>query len=93
MGPVCLRLRAHHEWPCQARAFGLPEDHVYQRFEDAILSGEHLNTPTLCSRDGRALNLATVVPKAFDSPGLWRLARIGSRFRSMLVVSGVLENE
>ncbi len=27
---------AGHAWPGQARAFGLPEDHVYERFEESL---------------------------------------------------------
>jgi alkanesulfonate monooxygenase SsuD/methylene tetrahydromethanopterin reductase-like flavin-dependent oxidoreductase (luciferase family) len=29
-------LGAGHEWPGQARAFGLPEDRIYARFEEAL---------------------------------------------------------
>ena len=35
-GRYVFGLGAGHEWPGQARAFGLPEDHIYQRFEDAL---------------------------------------------------------
>jgi alkanesulfonate monooxygenase SsuD/methylene tetrahydromethanopterin reductase-like flavin-dependent oxidoreductase (luciferase family) len=30
------RRRAGHEWPGQARYFGLPEDHIFARFEEAL---------------------------------------------------------
>ena len=35
-GRFVFGLGAGHVWPGQARAFGLPEDHVYARFEDAL---------------------------------------------------------
>ena len=35
-GRFILGLGAGHTWPGQARAFGLPEDHVYERFEEAL---------------------------------------------------------
>jgi len=35
-GRYVFGLGAGHEWPGQAWAFGLPEDHIYQRFEDAL---------------------------------------------------------
>ena len=35
-GRFVFGLGAGHEWPGQARAFGLPEDHIYQRFEEAL---------------------------------------------------------
>lgn len=35
-GRFVFGLGAGHAWPGQARAFGLPEDHVYQRFEEAL---------------------------------------------------------
>jgi alkanesulfonate monooxygenase SsuD/methylene tetrahydromethanopterin reductase-like flavin-dependent oxidoreductase (luciferase family) len=48
-GRFVFGLGAGHAWPGQARAFGLPEDHVYQRFEEALeiivplLRGGHAN--------------------------------------------------
>ncbi|MHB8459162.1 MAG: LLM class flavin-dependent oxidoreductase [Candidatus Limnocylindrales bacterium] len=35
-GRFIFGLGAGHVWPGQARAFGLPEDHVYERFEEAL---------------------------------------------------------
>jgi len=35
-GRFVFGLGAGHEWPGQARAFGLPEDHIFGRFEDAL---------------------------------------------------------
>lgn len=35
-GRFVFGLGAGHAWPGQARAFGLPEDHVYERFEEAL---------------------------------------------------------
>ncbi len=35
-GRFVFGLGAGHAWPGQARAFGLPEDHVYARFEEAL---------------------------------------------------------
>ena len=35
-GRFVFGLGAGHEWPGQARAFGLPEDRIYQRFEEAL---------------------------------------------------------
>ena len=34
--PLRVRLGAGHVWPGQARAFGLPEDAIFARFEDAL---------------------------------------------------------
>jgi len=35
-GRFTFGLGAGHEWPGQARAFGLPEDHIFARFEEAL---------------------------------------------------------
>lgn len=35
-GRFVFGLGAGHAWPGQAHAFGLPEDHVYERFEEAL---------------------------------------------------------
>jgi len=35
-GRCIFGLGAGHGWPGQARAFGLPEDHVFDRFEEAL---------------------------------------------------------
>lgn len=35
-GRFVFGLGAGHEWPGQARSFGLPEDHVFARFEEAL---------------------------------------------------------
>ena len=35
-GRFIFGLGAGHAWPGQARAFGLPEDHIYERFEEAL---------------------------------------------------------
>jgi alkanesulfonate monooxygenase SsuD/methylene tetrahydromethanopterin reductase-like flavin-dependent oxidoreductase (luciferase family) len=35
-GRFVFGLGAGHEWPGQARAFGLPEDHIFARFEEAL---------------------------------------------------------
>jgi alkanesulfonate monooxygenase SsuD/methylene tetrahydromethanopterin reductase-like flavin-dependent oxidoreductase (luciferase family) len=35
-GRFLFGLGAGHEWPGQARAFGLPEDHIVGRFEEAL---------------------------------------------------------
>lgn len=35
-GRFVFGLGAGHVWPGQARAFGLPEDHVFDRFEEAL---------------------------------------------------------
>jgi alkanesulfonate monooxygenase SsuD/methylene tetrahydromethanopterin reductase-like flavin-dependent oxidoreductase (luciferase family) len=35
-GRFLFGLGAGHEWPGQARAFGLPEDHIFGRFEEAL---------------------------------------------------------
>jgi alkanesulfonate monooxygenase SsuD/methylene tetrahydromethanopterin reductase-like flavin-dependent oxidoreductase (luciferase family) len=35
-GRFIFGLGAGHEWPGQARAFGLPEDHIFARFEEAL---------------------------------------------------------
>jgi alkanesulfonate monooxygenase SsuD/methylene tetrahydromethanopterin reductase-like flavin-dependent oxidoreductase (luciferase family) len=48
-GRFVFGLGAGHEWPGQARAFGLPEDHIFGRFEEALeiiiplLRGGHAN--------------------------------------------------
>lgn len=35
-GRFVFGLGAGHEWPGQARSFGLPEDHIFGRFEEAL---------------------------------------------------------
>jgi luciferase-like monooxygenase len=35
-GRFVFGLGAGHEWPGQAHAFGLPEDHIFGRFEEAL---------------------------------------------------------
>jgi alkanesulfonate monooxygenase SsuD/methylene tetrahydromethanopterin reductase-like flavin-dependent oxidoreductase (luciferase family) len=35
-GRFIFGLGAGHEWPGQARTFGLPEDHIFGRFEEAL---------------------------------------------------------
>jgi alkanesulfonate monooxygenase SsuD/methylene tetrahydromethanopterin reductase-like flavin-dependent oxidoreductase (luciferase family) len=35
-GRFVFGLGAGHEWPGQARTFGLPEDHIFARFEEAL---------------------------------------------------------
>jgi alkanesulfonate monooxygenase SsuD/methylene tetrahydromethanopterin reductase-like flavin-dependent oxidoreductase (luciferase family) len=35
-GRFVFGLGAGHEWPGQARSFGLPEDHIFARFEEAL---------------------------------------------------------
>jgi alkanesulfonate monooxygenase SsuD/methylene tetrahydromethanopterin reductase-like flavin-dependent oxidoreductase (luciferase family) len=35
-GRFVFGLGAGHEWPGQARTFGLPEDHIFGRFEEAL---------------------------------------------------------
>jgi alkanesulfonate monooxygenase SsuD/methylene tetrahydromethanopterin reductase-like flavin-dependent oxidoreductase (luciferase family) len=35
-GRFLFGLGAGHEWPGQAHAFGLPEDHIFGRFDDAL---------------------------------------------------------
>ena len=35
-GRFIFGLGAGHEWPGQARAFGLPEDRIFARFEEAL---------------------------------------------------------
>lgn len=35
-GRFVFGLGAGHEWPGQAHAFGLPEDHIFARFDDAL---------------------------------------------------------
>ena len=47
-GRFVFGLGAGHEWPGQAHAFGLPEDHIYPRFEEAL----DVIVPLL--REGRA---------------------------------------
>ena len=47
-GRFVFGLGAGHVWPGQAHAFGLPEDHVFDRFEEAL----QVIVPLL--RDGRA---------------------------------------
>jgi alkanesulfonate monooxygenase SsuD/methylene tetrahydromethanopterin reductase-like flavin-dependent oxidoreductase (luciferase family) len=47
-GRFVFGLGAGHEWPGQARAFGLPEDRIFARFEEAL----EIIVPML--RDGRA---------------------------------------
>ena len=47
-GRFIFGLGAGHAWPGQARAFGLPEDQIYQRFEEAL----QIIVPLL--RDGHA---------------------------------------
>lgn len=47
-GRFVFGLGAGHEWPGQARAFGLPEDRIFSRFEEAL----QIIVPLL--RDGRA---------------------------------------
>lgn len=47
-GRFLFGLGAGHAWPGQAHAFGLPEDHVFDRFEEAL----EIIVPLL--RDGRA---------------------------------------
>jgi alkanesulfonate monooxygenase SsuD/methylene tetrahydromethanopterin reductase-like flavin-dependent oxidoreductase (luciferase family) len=47
-GRFIFGLGAGHAWPGQARAFGLPDDHIYQRFEEAL----EIIVPLL--RDGHA---------------------------------------
>ena len=47
-GRFVFGLGAGHAWPGQARTFGLPEDHIFDRFEDAL----QVIVPLL--RDGRA---------------------------------------
>ena len=47
-GRFLFGLGAGHAWPGQAHAFGLPEDHVYARFEEAL----EIIVPLL--RSGRA---------------------------------------
>ena len=47
-GRFVFGLGAGHEWPGQARAFGLPEERVFARFEEAL----QIIVPLL--RDGRA---------------------------------------
>jgi alkanesulfonate monooxygenase SsuD/methylene tetrahydromethanopterin reductase-like flavin-dependent oxidoreductase (luciferase family) len=47
-GRFVFGLGAGHEWPGQAHSFGLPEDHIYGRFEEAL----QVIVPLL--RDGRA---------------------------------------
>jgi len=48
-GRFVFGLGAGHEWPGQARYFGLPEDHIFARFEEALqiiiplLRGGHAN--------------------------------------------------
>lgn len=48
-GRFVFGLGAGHEWPGQAHAFGLPEDHIFGRFEEALeiiiplLRGGHAN--------------------------------------------------
>jgi alkanesulfonate monooxygenase SsuD/methylene tetrahydromethanopterin reductase-like flavin-dependent oxidoreductase (luciferase family) len=47
-GRFTLGLGAGHEWPGQARAFGLPEDRIFARFEEAL----EIIVPLI--REGRA---------------------------------------
>jgi alkanesulfonate monooxygenase SsuD/methylene tetrahydromethanopterin reductase-like flavin-dependent oxidoreductase (luciferase family) len=47
-GRFTFGLGAGHEWPGQARAFGLPEDLIFARFEEAL----EIIVPLI--RDGRA---------------------------------------
>lgn len=47
-GRFVFGLGAGHEWPGQARAFGLPEDRIFARFEEAL----EIIVPLL--REGRA---------------------------------------
>ena len=47
-GRFVFGLGAGHEWPGQARAFGLPEDRIFARFEEAVA----IIVPLL--REGRA---------------------------------------
>ena len=47
-GRFIFGLGAGHEWPGQARAFGLPEDKIFARFEEAV----QIIVPLL--REGRA---------------------------------------
>src|SRR5215216_6542827 len=47
-GRFIFGLGAGHEWPGQARAFGLPEDRIFARFEEAL----EIIVPLI--RDGRA---------------------------------------
>lgn len=47
-GRFVFGLGAGHGWPGQARAFGLPEDHIFDRFEEALA----IIVPLL--REGRA---------------------------------------
>jgi len=47
-GRFTFGLGAGHEWPGQARAFGLPEDRIFARFEEAL----EIIVPLI--RDGRA---------------------------------------
>jgi len=47
-GRFVFGLGAGHEWPGQAHSFGLPEDHIFARFEEAL----QIIAPLL--REGRA---------------------------------------
>jgi alkanesulfonate monooxygenase SsuD/methylene tetrahydromethanopterin reductase-like flavin-dependent oxidoreductase (luciferase family) len=58
-GRFLFGLGAGHIWPGQARAFGLPEDHVFDRFEEAL----EIIVPLL--RGGRA-DLAGRYHAAFE---------------------------
>ena len=70
-GRFVFGLGAGHEWPGQARAFGLPEDRIYARFEEAL----QIIVPLL--RDGRA-NFEGSFHSARDLPQVPRGPRPGA---------------
>ncbi|MBI3752093.1 MAG: LLM class flavin-dependent oxidoreductase, partial [Chloroflexi bacterium] len=62
-GRFLFGLGAGHAWPGQAHAFGLPEDHIFDRFEEAL----RIIVPLL--REGRA-NFEGTFHAARDLPQL-----------------------
>lgn len=77
-GRFVFGLGAGHAWPGQAHAFGLPEDHVFDRFEEALA----VIVPLL--REGRA-NVEGTYHTARDLPQAPRGPRPG---RIPLLIGG-----
>jgi alkanesulfonate monooxygenase SsuD/methylene tetrahydromethanopterin reductase-like flavin-dependent oxidoreductase (luciferase family) len=60
-GRFILGLGAGHAWPGQARAFGLPEDHVYERFEGALQVIVRCSGPVTWTSKGAGTRPATSI--------------------------------
>ena len=66
-GRFVFGLGAGHEWPGQARAFGLPEDKIFARFEEAVEIIVPLLRGGRASFDG-AFHVARELPQAPRGP-------------------------